>query len=163
MTINSLGLPNGVKGRTDGVAPSSGDIGEVIEATITDTTLTTTIGDVGGASITLTPGRWKITYELSALYITGTAAGDNGFTQAIMTDSSNVLIAKTERLLNGKTPAAAEMRCAATLTASAFLNLSAGATYKVRGKVTNNAGTGSGIILVSASTYNSVFYAQRIG
>jgi len=61
----SVGYPvssANVVGRTDGNAPASGMIGEIIEGQYGPVNQTASNGTVNGASISLTPGRWLVTH-----------------------------------------------------------------------------------------------------
>jgi hypothetical protein len=97
-----------ITGRTDGLAPSAGYIGEVVEAYQSGATVSTTLADteidVTGATITLTAGEWDIYY--STTLSLNRASGTGGvFGRARITDSSNVALSETETPIAISNPA----------------------------------------------------------
>jgi len=162
----SVGYPIGARnvvGDTTGTVVPAGYIGETIEASITTATSTTSEADVPGASLPLTPGKWEITYSVTATVNTGATASNNSTLNVAITDSANTHVGRSERQLSVKTVAAVSNSMDASLSASAIVNISAATTYKLRCKRSDGAGTGTAFVYVSAGNYDSIFYAKRIG
>lgn len=156
---------NAIKGITSGSAIAAGYIGEVIETSsaITSTALTTSDSDINNASLPLTAGRWEIKYSATLSVITGSGAGDASYAYCVITNSSNTHIGKTQRILYVKTVAALANSAISCVSASCVVDISTNTTYKLRGKLINGTGSGSASIEVSTGTYDSTFYAKRIG
>lgn len=152
-----------IVGRTDGNAPATGMVGQRITpaSTITTTALTTSAADVTNASLALTPGCWQIIANVSAEYITGATASNQGETRVLITDSSNVTIDNQDKSIRVKTVAAVTNGVIAIIPLSTVVNISANTTYKLRALKTDTAGTGTGNIL-NQSGYYTDFYAIRI-
>jgi hypothetical protein len=136
-------------------------VGETVTATITTTSITTSIADVTGASLALSVGRWKITANVSTEYLTGAAASDRGETKISITNSANTLINNQEKSLRVKTVAAVTNNVITTLSFSTIVNVTAAETYKLRGIRIDTAGTGTATVL-NQSGYYSEFFAERI-
>jgi len=150
-----------IVGRVDGNAPATGMVGETVAATITTTSITTSIADVTGASLPLSVGRWKITANVSTEYLTGATASDRGETKISITNSANTLINNQEKSLRVKTVAAVTNNVITTLSFSTIVNVTAAETYKLRGIRIDTAGTGTATVL-NQSGYYSEFFAERI-
>jgi len=152
-----------IKGDFSGAAIPEGDFGQVVEPTtlIAQTTATTSEADVTNASITLTPGTWRIEYSATVEVATGAASGDATQIYCAITDSANTHIGRTERIASCKTVAAVSNYIDACLHAATVVNISTSTTYKLRVKKVET-GTGAATVLVSAGNQNTTFFATRI-
>lgn len=153
---------NKVKGVIDGVAIASGYIGEVVTATLSATTSTTTESDVNGGSLSLSAGVWQIFYSVTLDYATGTASGNQGYTYAHITDASNVIIGQTGRSIYCITRTAASNDVTACCAASTVVRTSSTTTYKLRTARVDQTGTGSGSLVQAGTGVQSTFFAVRI-
>jgi hypothetical protein len=149
-------------GNTSGTAVPAGRVGEVVTATITVTTATTSDADVTGASLSLTAGIWLVIYNVSAVFQTGATSGNGGRVEVKLTDNSNNIVNNSIRSLYAITRAAALNRIEGVLSDTQVLNLSSSATYKLRCKREDDAGTNSGFILQDTNNHTSTFMAVRI-
>jgi hypothetical protein len=152
-----------VLGSTTGVAPAAGVLGEVISAVPTDTTATTSDADVNNSSITLTAGRWRLEYNVTGYITTGASAGNNAQLKVKITDSANTLVSGSEKIFTLKTVAAVANETYLSISAYVFLNLSAGATYKLRLARGDLNGTNVAGVARSAGQYENSISATRIG
>jgi hypothetical protein len=162
----SVGYPIGARnvvGDTTGTAVPAGYIGETIESSITQTTITTSITDVTSSSLPLTPGKWEITYSANVNMTTGASASNSTSAYIWIADSSNNLIAKSPRVTTCKTVAAVANTFDGVMSASVIVNLSAATTYKLRGQRVDLAGTGTYVVLQNNGLfYETHFYAKRV-
>lgn len=162
-TIPGLVSSSGLTGSTAGTAITAGYVGEKVSATITAYTLTTSVADVTGASISLTAGVWRIFYAVSADLTTGATSGNASEANVLITDNANTVVGTSYRGLFIKTVAAVANNTVATLCAEEIVSISATTTYKLRALRADAAGTGSGSITASGNTsHASTFYAVRI-
>ena len=165
-TFSSTLTPSGgVVGRTNGVAVPAGQIGETItSANIVTTTLASLSDtDITNATITLTPGVWRITYQLTCQMLTASATNDGGSIYVAMTDNSNNRIARTNRSMFVRNTGAGTQTPAATcLAMDIVISLSVTTTYKLRGQRADNQGVNTATVQVNANQNDSVFFAVRI-
>ena len=155
-------LAANITGRTDGLPPSAGKIGEKIAATISTLTSITTEADITGASISLTAGCWRIEYSCTVQVNTGATSGNSTDGTVKITDNSNNLVGASARNLRCKTVAAVAGDSIVSLSASEVVNIAATTVYKLRALKTDGAGTGT-VNVFSQAGLNSTFYAVRIG
>jgi hypothetical protein len=160
LTVNA----SQVQGRTDGSAVASGYVGEVVEAIITTTNLTTSEADVTGAILTLSAGIWEIKYYASINVTTGVSV--NNTTQAVVkiTDAASNTLARTSQVLYVKNTGTGGTFAAdhvSTIAASKIVNISTSSTYKLRAFRSDLSGTGSASVNNSTSS-TTAFFAVRI-
>jgi len=162
--LGAITARGGVAGKTDGVAVTTGNIGEVItSANIVTTTLNSSDTDITNASITLTAGVWRITYQLTCSMTTASATNDGGSIYVAMTDTGNTRIAKTNRSMFLRNVGVGVQAVGNTcLAMDIIIPLSATTTYKLRGQRADNQGTNTASIQVNANQNDSVFFAVRI-
>lgn len=162
-TINEYTTNNGVQiqGRKSGSTIAAGYVGELVSATLTTTTLTTSESDITGASISLSPGVWEIKYSVTGTAATGAATGNSCYITVVVTNSANTHIGKTERMVFAKTVAAASAESYGAMSASTVVNISSTTVYKLRGQRFDSP-SGTGSIQCAAGIYDSTFYAIRI-
>ncbi len=159
-TDDQYGLVKGgnVPGQTSGTAIAAGYVGEVIEATITTTALST-LADITGASITLTPGVWMIHSSLSVDGSTTTTADNSCECITLITDSSNNQIYGTRKASYVRTHTTGKANIMEACHAvNLVVNLTATTTYKCRG-LRNSGSAGN---CVNSGSYESTFFAVRI-
>jgi hypothetical protein len=159
-----VGYPIGARnivGDTTGTTVPSGYIGETVEATLTTTTATTSYADVNGASLALTPGKWRISYAVSGSVATATSTGNASTLVTAITNSANTIQGTSARILYCITRAAASNSVEATLAGEAIVTVTSADTYKLRLKKIDNSGTGTVSVTVS-SDYGYHFNATRI-
>ena len=154
------GLQSGI---TTGATIGAGYIGEKITwaSAPSDQTFSTigTTADWTNATITLTAGSWLLVANIAAYCTTGTGlANSSNFTLSI-TDSGNTIIQNQRKTLYNITPAAAAMTIGSSLAFAATLELSASATYKIRGVINGN--TGAVGQAFNSSNGQSEFFAIR--
>jgi hypothetical protein len=163
--VGGLGNEEFRQGSLTGTAVPTGAVGEVIAATITQTTITSSILDITGATITLGQGRWEIVMSCNVSITTGaTASNSTAAYLWVAGPSSDTLIAKSPRVTNIKTVAAVANSLDCGMHSSVIVDVTtAGSIYKVRGQRVDGTGTGTAVCLQNnASYYESHFYAKRI-
>lgn len=157
---------NTITGRTSG-SPGSGELGQVIGASISSTTVGTSDTDITGASLTLSSGTWIIYYSV-AVTVTcgGGSVGNASYIKCVLTDSANTKIDLTERALEAYAQTSTAMRARGCLSAFAVVSPTSSTTYKLRGQRGDVAGTGSAAQILTSGAlpgYDSQFIATRIG
>jgi hypothetical protein len=160
-----------VAGAIDGAAVAAGYVGELVTSTGWSApifSLTSTLGDVPGASISLTPGVWHLFYALTVDIRTANppAAGDLVQASLGIYTGANVLVSETWRNIRLSYPNAGTTGAAVanhTVSGSKVITLSAITTYKIRGLRTTS-GTADIYYIVGGGLGNaeSSFYAIRI-
>lgn len=161
----SVGFPvstRNIVGDTSGTTVPSGYIGETITATITAGAVGTSEADITGASLALGAGVWLVCYSLSVYAQTGAVASNASYISACLTDSSNNHVTNSERLQSAKTVAAVANYVEGCLASNSVINLSAAATYKLRARRVDVAGTGTAGVYMTSPTNMSSFFAIRI-
>lgn len=159
---NAWSAAQALVGVTDGSAASTGQVGEVIPASVSTTSIGTSQQDVTGASIALTPGRWRIEYHANLRCATGATSGNTSALEILITDNANNSIANSFRELKLNTVAAVSLSLDIPASAVSFVNITASTTYKLRATRTDSAGTGTASVL-SAGNSITTFFATRIG
>lgn len=165
----SVGYPvsaRNVVGDISGKTVPSGFIGERIDGS-TLTTASVTTSESTLSTLSLTPGSWRIHYEVMGEIVTGASAGNRSYLATRILDSGNTTtIGKSSRSLHCRTPAAAVNVIKACLAASATVNIAGSTSYNLRALLVNENGTGSAQFYNDTGTtppQESVFYAIRIG
>lgn len=166
-TATVLGTVKGgtVPGSTTGSAIAAGYLGEIVLASITQTTITTSMADVTGASLPLSAGTWRI--HFSGTGYAAAAASINATCQLVarITDNANTLIGTSDRSLYVKSTVAVTTDVLGMLVTEEIVNPSTSTTYKLRAQRFDTGGTGSALIFASADGSNrgNIFYAIRVG
>jgi len=150
----------GTLGVTDGSSACVGCVGEKIQATISAMSLGTSEADITGGSLPLTKGTWEITYSVSMDVAAGATSGNGTYGAVVITDASNTMVGNTYRALYVKSTSAVSNTCITALSSSTIVNLSADATYKLRGYRIDSAGVG-GASIVASGVNRSTFFAVR--
>jgi hypothetical protein len=161
-----------VRGSGSGTAAPAEYLGEVITpsaALITtaasaasDTTVQ--VSGPADATLSLTPGVFEVCYSVTGDVTTGTAANNATRLKVWVTDVSNVSVGRSERILQiTKTDTSANAAAIVSSVSNCFpTNITSNATYKLRIRRVDVAGTGAASVIVAAGTYDSNFYAVRI-
>lgn len=137
---NSFTAYQNIPGRTDGVTPSTGNIGE--QLTASRSTLYTlpspvvnTLYDIPSLSITLTPGVWAL--SMNGGVIRGAGSTNNFTTAATIRDGSNNVLACAESTSNAITTAnSVSLACLNTTIA-----VSVSTTVKISGGIFQTGGS----------------------
>lgn len=148
----------GMVGRTDGVAPSTGMVGEVINGSvISNTVLTTSLQTL--STLNLTPGTWIMLYSATLNYSTGATTGNNGYSRSVVTlIDGTTQVGNTSRITQPPSAISSTvMYVEGCVSAFAIVNISANTTYLFRCNKADTIGTGTGSI-----GSNSNFFAIRI-
>jgi len=120
----------------------------VLQATIASQTGTATDTDLSGASLSLTPGRWEVSYSVSTQIAVGTGTPAAVAARTKITNSSNVDVPKTQRV--SYISAATGTSLSDTSEATVIIDVAATTTYKIRIQSIQVTGSGG-----SATWYNS--------
>jgi len=156
----SINLNNGIKGRTDGAAVTAGYVGEVISGTVTSAALTTSY--VSYASVALTPGAWRIAFEVSLQPATeATINSQVNASAQIFNSTDAVALAGTDRSAYVRNFTALGVYTIQVVVGSVEVNISTAKTYQMRAKYTDVVGV-NGTTLLNQTDFESRFYAVRI-
>lgn len=133
---------------------------QIVRATaFATTTIATSLTDVSGGILALPRGIWQVFYAVTGEVETGATSANNTLLQVYMYQSDNVLVDHTESRLYAKTVAGVSNFIQAMMTGSTVVTVRTNQSYKLRGIVTNGAGTGA-VRVLEAPTAG--FYAVRL-
>ena len=151
---------SGVKGNVSGSAIAAGYVGEVISGTVTGSALTTSY--VSYASVALTPGAWRIAFEVSLQPTTSATINSQVNANAQIFNSTDaVALAGTDRSAYARNVTALAVYTIQVVVGSVEVNISTAKTYQMRAKYTDVVG-GNGATLLNQTDFGSRFYAVRI-
>jgi hypothetical protein len=138
---------------------------QYVSATTSGLVLTTTETDVGGSTINLTPGVWRIVYNISALVAAPSGTGTDGKVVLKITTSADALVGTSIRSLYANGVSGSSLNLAGVLAAEEVVRISTNTSYKLRAFREQNGGTSYGEIFASnnGSNYQGIFMAYRIG
>lgn len=162
-SATTLGLVSGgtVPGKVDGASVAAGYLGEVLTASVTTTTVTTTESDVTGATFALSAGVWLVQFSATIRIATGSTVGNEHAIGVYLTNAANTRQG-LDKTLALKTPASGQLDVTTALSGIILLNIASATTYKLRAKLTNFTGTAAAAQIVSAAENYTNFQATRI-
>lgn len=160
---SALYVQGPVLGAQTGATIAAGYVGEKVTwaSAPSDYALTTTEADWTNASITLNPGVWYISAQISMLATTGATAGNDVECRVKLTDSANNVVNNQWRTKRVKTPAAAAALNTDIMSFSTTVSISSQTTYKIRFQRQDNNGTNGCTAYYQAANYSD-FYAIRL-
>lgn len=155
--------PKGIKGRVDG-SPNDAELGRnLTDVADVNLSLTTNFQDVSGLSHTLSTGVWALEYSVTMQIATGASAGNTSTGNVQITDDANTKIGNSLSIMQVSTIGAASQSLIQTLSKKIFLTVTdATKVVKVRARINQDGGTGTGTVFSTASGLDSTFTAQRI-
>ena len=160
-TIEAQVNSSGLKVSVTGSAVAAGYVGEVISGTVTASVLTTSY--VSYASVALTPGAWRIAFEVSLQPTTSATINSQVNANAQIFNSTDaVALAGTDRSAYARNVTALSVFTIQVAVGSVEVNISTAKTYQMRAKYTNIAVGGGGATLLNQTDFGSRFYAVRI-
>lgn len=165
---DTVNFPNGTKGRTDGIAPSAGEIGEELIAQLTADFNTPTFAqgtweDITGLSLNLTPGVWRMSMVGAPGRLQGTLVVGNfiGIYTSIRDSSNNIISSAGIGLKQTGGNDGFSLNVVEGMT-----SISTTTTYKISATAQSLGGTADSnskdLLIKASSTYPVTFRAIRI-
>lgn len=153
----------GIPGDISGSSKAGYYIGEVVSASNdASTSASTSYADVGGSTISLSPGIWLLQYNITYRLIIGSSAG-LAFGNVKITTSGDVDVAGTSREATaGGNGSGENDRSGATLTCTKVISISSATSYKLKCRLVQDTGTGHSFTLHNDTNRESTFQAIRI-
>ncbi len=152
-----------LKGDTSGVSVATGYVGEKINGTTISSSVSISGAGTTVSSITLTPGKWLLKYNLTVFVNTGSSSGNRTYGYFRIRDSGDTTtISDSTKIMILKNSGSISAEISGCLSAEVSLDITSTTTYLLRGIKIDSSGVGTVDVGNSNSTDTSQFYALRV-